>query len=85
MAYSIRILPAAQRQLAKLDPPMRTRIAAAIDELAANPRPPGAKKLSGKENLWRIRVGDYRILYQLSDRQMLVIIVAVGHRGDVYR
>lgn len=85
MAYTIRILPTAQRQLAKLDPPMQARIATAIDELAASPRPPGAKKLSGKENLWRIRVGDYRILYQIADRQLLVIVVAIGHRGDVYR
>lgn len=85
MAYTIQVLPAAQRQLAKLHRPMQARIVAAIDELAANPRPPGAKKLSGKENLWRIRVGDYRILYQIVDRRMLVVIVAIGHRGDVYR
>ncbi len=85
MAYSIRILPAAQRQLAKLDPPLRGAIAAAIDALAENPRPPGVKKLSGKENLWRIRVADYRILYQIFDKQMVIIIVAIGHRIDIYR
>ena len=85
MAYAIQILPAAQRQLAKLDPPARAQIAAAIEALAGNPRPPGVKKLSGKENLWRIRVGSYRIIYQIFDRVRLVVIVAIGHRRDVYR
>lgn len=85
MAYTVQILPAARRQLSHLDPPIHKRIAAAIDGLAENPRQPGAKKLAGAENLWRIRVGDYRILYEIHDRQLLVVIVAIGHRGDIYR
>lgn len=85
MAYSVRILPSAGRQLARLDPPIRKRLAAAIDGLADDPRPPGAKKLQGSGNTWRIRVGDYRILHEIRDRQALVIVVDVGHRRDIYR
>jgi len=85
VAYTVRILPSAQRQLAKLDPPIRKRIAAAIDGLAADPRPPGAKKLQGSESLWRIRVGDYRILYEIHDRQALVLVIEIGHRREIYR
>jgi mRNA interferase RelE/StbE len=85
MAYTIRILPSAQRQLARLDPPLQKVLAAAIDALAEHPRPPGVKKLSGKENLWRTRVADYRILYQILDKQLLILVVAMGHRRDIYR
>ena len=85
MAYAVQILPSAQRQLAKLDPPLRKRIAAAIDGLADNPRPSGGKKLQGAGNVWRIRVGDYRILYEIHDRQLLVVVIEIGHRREVYR
>lgn len=85
MAYSIQFTPAAQRQFNRLDAPTRTRIGAAIDGLAENPRPPGVKKLSGSKNLWRIRVGDYRVVYQIHDRELVVVIVNIGHRSDVYR
>lgn len=85
MAYAVQILPSAQRQLAKLDPPHRKRVAAAIDGLAENPRPSGAKKLQGSETVWRIRVGDYRILYEIHDRQLLAVVIEIGHRREVYR
>lgn len=85
MAYTVQIAPAAERQLAKLDRPIRARLAEAIDKLAANPRPAGVKKLVGEENAWRIRVGDYRIVYEIHDRRLVVLIIGIGHRGDVYR
>ena len=84
MAYTIKFTPAAEREFDRLDRSVRKRIAPAIQGLSIDPRPPGVKKLAGQD-LWRIRVGDYRIVYQIHDRQILVLIVAIGHRGDVYR
>lgn len=85
MAYRIEILPSAQRQLAKIDRVVRKRCGRAIDRLAAQPRPPGVTKLTDEESLWRIRVGDYRITYEINDRVPRVLVVRVGHRRDVYR
>lgn len=85
MTYTVQILPSAQRALAKLDRSLRQRIAGAIGGLADNPRPPGTKKLTGSDNLWRIRVGDYRILYEIHDRHLLVNVVEIGHRREIYR
>lgn len=85
MAYTIQFTPVAAKQLDKLDAPIRRRIAAAIDSLVENPRPPGTKKLQGSDDLWRIRTGDYRVIYQIRDRQLIVVIVTIGHRGDIYR
>ncbi|MDJ0899633.1 MAG: type II toxin-antitoxin system RelE/ParE family toxin [Xenococcus sp. MO_188.B8] len=56
-----------------------------IDALATEPRPEGVVKLKGEENLYRIRVGDYRVIYNVQDDRLLVLVVKVGHRGDVYR
>ena len=56
-----------------------------MDALAANPRPKGVKKLSGPDDLYRIRVGDYRIVYQIHDDRLIVLVVRIGHRKDVYR
>ena len=85
MAYKLEIAPSAQRQIRRLDTPIRKRIAKAIDGLAAEPRPPDVKKLTAEDDLWRIRVGDYRIIYQIMDRRLTVLVVEVGHRGDIYR
>ena len=85
MAYAVHIAPAAVRGLAKLSEQAKRRVASVIDSLAANPRPPGAKKLAGKENFWRVRVGDYRVIYTIEDRRLVVLVVKVGHRGEVYR
>ena len=85
MAYTVTFAPVAERQLARLDPPIRRRVSTAINALAVDPRPPGVKKLEGEENLWRIRVGDYRFVYQIHDRNLIVLIVRIAHRGDVYR
>lgn len=83
MSYRIQILPAAVRAIKKLPPEARVRVAAAIDLLATNPRPPAAKKLSARVE-WRVRTGDYRVLYRIDDDVLIVVIVHAGHRRDVY-
>lgn len=85
MAYIISIEPAALRSMQRLEPDVRQRIASAIDELAAEPRPPGVRKLKGSTNAYRLRVRDYRILYTITDRVLCIVVVKVGHRRDVYR
>ena len=85
MEYRVLILPRAQRQIASLPLQTRRRISDAIDSLEKNPRPPGTKKLKGTEDLYRLRVGDYRIIYAIQDDELLVIVVNAGHRKDIYR
>ena len=85
MAYTVQFTPGARRALKRLETPIQRRVGAAIDDLAVNPRPSGVKKLADTENHWRIRVGEYRVIYQIFDRVLVIVIVAVGHRGDVYR
>jgi len=84
-AYRVLLTPAADRQLAKLPRQAREMVAAAIVTLAANPRPPGAVKLAGAADLWRIRVRDYRIIYTAVSRELIVTVVKIGNRKDVYR
>jgi mRNA interferase RelE/StbE len=79
------LLPAVRREFRGLDSVTRERILRALIELETHPRPPGAKKLAGREDLWRIRVGDYRIVYELHDRILLVLVVRVAHRHEAYR
>lgn len=84
MTYRVDVAPAAIRQLRKLAPPARRRIQAAIELLAEQPRPSGATKLVGGEGEWRVRTGDYRIVYEIHDSVLLVLVVAVGHRREIY-
>ena len=84
MTYAVAILRSAQKQLAKIDRQGRDRIVSGIRGLANDPRPPGSKKLSGRP-AWRIRIGAYRVIYEVLDEQLLVLVVAVGHRREVYR
>ena len=78
--------PPAQRFLRKLrDTSLTARLVAAMRGLASLPRPPGCDKLTGPEDLYRIRVGDYRIVYQVRDEVLLVLVVKIGHRREVYR
>jgi mRNA interferase RelE/StbE len=84
VTYEVRLTPAAVRQLRKLDPPGRRRVQAAIDLLAEDPRPPGARQLVGGAGEWRVRTGDFRIVYDIRDGALLVLVVKVGHRRDVY-
>ena len=75
----------AERDLRRLDRSMLARVMAAIDALADEPRPSGVKKLVGSEHTYRIRVGDYRVVYSIEDRLLLLLVQRVRHRGDVYR
>ena len=83
--YRVVIDRVAAKALAGLDTTIRVRLAAAIDELAQEPRPPGSKKLRGTASDWRIRVGDYRIIYTVTDGTLTVLVVRVAHRREVYR
>lgn len=85
MSYEVQLAPAAVRQLRKLPPDARRRIQAAVELLAETPRPPGAKKLSGTSGDWRVRTGDYRIIYEIRDAQLIVLVVSMGHRRDIYK
>jgi mRNA interferase RelE/StbE len=82
--YSVRLAPTAVRQLRKLDPAGRRRVQAAIDLLTDNPRSPSARQLVGGAGEWRVRTGDFRIIYEIRDAELLVLVVKVGHRRDVY-
>ena len=84
MTYRVEVAPAAVRRLRKLDPQARRRVQAAIELLAEQPRPSGATKLVGGAGEWRVRTGDYRIVYEIHDGVLLVLVVALGHRRDVY-
>jgi mRNA interferase RelE/StbE len=75
----------AARQLRKLDPQARRRIQAAVELLSTDPRPPAATQLVGGGGEWRVRTGDYRIVYEIDDGELLVLVLAVGHRRDIDR
>ena len=86
MQYSIEWTAPAARELRKLDRPVQRRIALAIAVLASDPRPSGSKPLVGHPpGVMRIRVGDYRVVYQVEDDRVLVTVVRVAHRREVYR
>lgn len=84
-ACRVRLTPAAERQLGTLPPQARVMIAAALVALGGNPRPSGCAKLAGAEDLWRIRVRQYRVIYQILDDQLIVTVVKIGDRKDVCR
>jgi mRNA interferase RelE/StbE len=84
MSYSIRILRRAQKALARLPKRDYERVRDAIRGLAENPRPRGARKLTDREG-WRIRIGPYRVIYEIGDADRVVTVLDIGHRGDVYR
>jgi mRNA interferase RelE/StbE len=81
--YRVELRPAAVRALRKLEPRDRRRVQGAIALLARNPRPPGARALAGRPGL-RVRVGDYRIIYTVTDDVLLVVVVTLEHRHEVY-
>ena len=85
MTHRIALAPPAARQLRKLDPQVRRRIQAALELLATEPRPPAATPLVGGAGEWRIRTGDYRVIYEIHDDQLLVLVLRIGHRRDIYR
>lgn len=73
------------KELLRLDKPIARRIARAVDALGAQPRPQGARSLAGYPGLWRIRIGDYRVVYAIKDAELVVLALRVAHRRDVYR
>ena len=83
--YAVFLKPAAERALKKIAQPTLRRIAKAIDHLGNDLRPSGATALQGESGLLRIRVGDYRIIYRIDDTVLTVLVVAIGHRRDVYQ
>ena len=84
-AYRIELTPRAERELLGLPAQVQRRLIPRIDALAREPRPVGVMKLSDDEGLYRIRSGDYRIVYEIRDRVLLILVVSMGHRRDIYR
>jgi mRNA interferase RelE/StbE len=83
--YEISFVKQARRHIKKLDPDIADQIQKAIDQLADNPRPQSAKRLKGSyKGLWRERTGNYRIIYEIKDRQLIISIIRVGHRKNIY-
>ena len=86
MEYSIEVSNAARRQLRKLDKPTQRKVARRIDRLAIDPRPPGVVKLTDvTPPAYRVRVGQFRILYTINDDQLVILVVRVAHRSEAYR
>jgi len=85
MAYSVVFTTLAERSIGQLDRSVAARIKPKILNLASNPRPSGSMKLAGGGNLYRIRMGDYRVVYHIDDAKQLVEITIVAHRREVYR
>ena len=84
MNYQVILARSARKQMKRLSGETEIRVLAKLSELEANPRPPGCKKLRNRD-AWRIRVGDYRVIYEIHDKMLQVIVVTVGHRREVYR
>ena len=84
-AYQIVFTPAALRQLASLDAPTRRRVARRIEALGTDPLPRGAEMLQGGDGETRIRVGDWRVIYVVRHDKLVVLVIKIGHRSDVYR
>jgi mRNA interferase RelE/StbE len=83
--YEVRITPAAQKELDRLQKSQRERVEFAIVGLSENPRPYGCRKLQAVENTYRVRVGNYRIVYRIYDNELVVLVISIGDRKDIYR
>jgi mRNA interferase RelE/StbE len=83
--YRVELVPSAARAFRKLDHRTQLRVQRKIDSLADEPRPPGVKLLSARERIYRLRAGNFRILYQVNDKVLVILVIAIGHRRDVYR
>jgi mRNA interferase RelE/StbE len=84
MAYRVVLRRSAARELAELAQPIRGRLTRALAALSSDPRPTGAKLLTGPDRIWRLRVGDYRILYRVDDDVVQVLVIRIRHRSDAY-
>src|SRR5262249_40537590 len=85
VAYRVEFAPAAARAFRKLPQEIQASLKPLIDRLANEPRPQGSKKLKGTRDQWRVRHGDCRVIYQVKEQQLLVLILKLGHRREVYR
>lgn len=83
--YKVEVGPKAGKFIRKQDIPIQQQIIRKLRELEHNPRPAGCKRLQGNRDLYRVRCGDYRIIYIIKDDQLLILVVRIGHRRDVYR
>ena len=83
--YAVEFERSAKKNLDRLDGPIRARVLRKVAALADDPRPPGATRLVNADDLWRIRIGDYRVVYAIEDDRLVVIVVRVAGRGKVYR
>jgi mRNA interferase RelE/StbE len=84
LSYAIEILRSARKQLERIAADHQERVLTALEALAQTPRPDGCSKLTGRE-AWRIRIGDYRVVYEIDDEAKIVVIVVIAHRRDAYR
>lgn len=82
--HTVIISKAVEKQILRLPSPVIDRVRDRLAELEENPRPPGVQKLHGRD-AWRVRVGDYRIVYEIQDERLVVIVIRVAHRREVYR
>ena len=82
--FAVQIERPAAKSLARISEPWQSAIQRALRALAVNPRPAAAAKLTGRDG-WRLRVGDYRILYEIHDRALVVLVIDIGHRREIYR
>jgi mRNA interferase RelE/StbE len=83
--YRVDITPAARREYEKLERPFQKRLKDAILALENNPRPHGCEKMEGTGNAYRIRAGDYRVIYKICDNVLVVLVIRIGHRREIYR
>ncbi len=84
MTYQVEFTQAAARQVRKLPKPVQNKVLEAIEGLQSDPRPHGSRKLVGEDYAWRVRVGDYRVIYEVFDNELVVTVVRAGHRREVY-
>ena len=84
-SYNIVFARSARKELERLDAALAKRVWKRVESLVTNPRPAGCQKLRGHDNLWRLRAGDYRILYAIFEKKLLIDIIAIRHRSDAYR
>jgi mRNA interferase RelE/StbE len=84
MTYALAFKPSAEKELRKLPRDVIPRVVAAVQALSEQPRPHGCVKLSHSES-WRIRIGDYRVIYDIDDRSQQIVVLHIGHRREVYR
>jgi mRNA interferase RelE/StbE len=83
-SYSIELTRSAEKDLRRIDKSKISRIYKQIELLTANPRPDGVKKLAGADRTYRIRIGDYRVVYEIEDKVLLILVIRIAHRKDVY-